>query len=156
MAVLRRWLEAPEYGNFSFTGLEGQIWEQDRVDDFVTMKASHADQDPFSGWFADWIVNPFHQYVGYGFKVKPPISCTTTFTLAKRDGKKPISADDSIGLTEYKESKIAFAASIVVISVAAMFPAISICTLPGPQYGCPAGYDYSLFRSLFRQSRGFH
>ena len=129
MAVLRRWLQAPEYGNFSFTGLEGQIWDEDRVDDFVSMKALNADHDLFSGWFADWIVKHFHQYIGYRYKVKPPISCTTVLPLAKRGIKKPISADDSIGLTEYKESKITFAASIIVISVAAMLPAISIFAL---------------------------
>ena len=73
MQVLRRWLQAPEYGNFAFTGLEGHIWEDNYAGDFVTMKPAHADQDPFSDWFVDWIVNPFHQYIGYRFKARSPI-----------------------------------------------------------------------------------
>ena len=79
LATLRRWLQAPEYGNLSFRGLEGQIWEEDRVDDFVTMKAPHADQDPFSDWLADRIVTLLHQYVGYRFKVKQPMSFLISF-----------------------------------------------------------------------------
>lgn len=73
MGVLRGWLQAPEYGNFSFMGLEAQVWEDEHAGDFVTMKAPHADQDPFSDWFAEWIINPFHRYIGYRFKVSPPI-----------------------------------------------------------------------------------
>lgn len=43
--------------------------------------------------------------------------------------EKPLAGDVSSGLTEYKESRVAFAASVIVISVAAMLPAISIFAL---------------------------
>ena len=45
------------------------------------------------------------------------------------EAKKPIQGDISSGLTEYKESRLAFAASTVVVSIAAMLPAISIFAL---------------------------
>ncbi|KAI9696593.1 MAG: hypothetical protein M1836_005612 [Candelina mexicana] len=110
LKILRRWLQAPEYGNFFLRGTEAQIWDQKNDGDLIALSHNSNEQDLFSSWLAEKFIKFFHQTCGYRFK-------------------KSIPGDVESGLANYKDTHIYEATNAISTTLAAMLPTLCMFVL---------------------------
>jgi hypothetical protein len=122
LAFLRSWLQDPKHGNFPLLGLDRHLWD----DQSDLIAVSHFDgNDIFSRWVRGSFLPSFHR-------------------LLKRVCKK-FGAEESQGISQYRDESIHTAVNAVVTVISSLFPIIVVVLLYYVQsmpakLGCIAGF----------------
>ncbi|KAI9716455.1 MAG: hypothetical protein M1812_005350 [Candelaria pacifica] len=141
LRILRKWLQAPEYGNFFLRGTEAQVWDQQNEGDLMALSHRSNEQDIFSRWLAESFMRYFHQSCWYRMK-------------------KPLPGDVESGLANYQDTHMMTAANVISTILAAMLPTVCIFVLyfvksPLARLGAIMGFSaaFSSTLAIFTKAR---
>ncbi|KAL8769329.1 MAG: hypothetical protein Q9209_004711 [Squamulea sp. 1 TL-2023] len=107
---LRTWLSRPESGDNFLRGGEASLWGIDNTNDLVALSKRPGEHDVLTNWIANSVLYLFHRYVGHWLDHKTP-------------------NDEEAGFTEYKDTKLMAALTLLATLLSSTIPVISTVVL---------------------------